>query len=171
MTFQKYKSTIRPAVESDLPQIVSIYNASIPGGKATADTEQITVADRMEWFQNRDHEHRPIWVLEYRNEIAAWISLQSFYGRPAYHETAEVSVYVAQKHHGKGFGTLLLKKMIENCPSFGVTTLLGFVFSHNEPCLRMNKKLGFERWGLLPEVAEIDGQKYDLVIDGLKIKF
>lgn len=170
MTFHKYIPTIRSAVESDLPQIVSIYNAAIPGRKATADTKQITIADRIEWFRNRDHEHHPIWVLEYGDDIAAWISLQSFYGRPAYHETAEVSVYVLQKHHGKGFGTLLLKKMIEACPSLGVTTLLGFVFSHNEPCLRMNKTLGFERWGLLPEVAELDGQKVDLVIDGLKIK-
>lgn len=160
---------IRTAEESDLPQIVDIYNAAIPGGKATADTRLLTVAERIEWFRDRDHKRRPVWVLEYADEVAAWISLQSFYGRPAYRETAEVSVYVAQKHHSKGFGTILLRRMIESCPSLGVTTLLGFVFSHNESCLRMNKKLGFERWGLLPQVANIDGKKYDLVIDGLRI--
>ena len=170
MAFNMSKPIVRPAVEADLLQIVGIYNASIPGRKATADKEKITVADRIEWFRNRDQKHRPIWVLEFNNEIAAWISLQSFYGRPAYHQTAEVSVYVAQQHQGKGFGALLLKQMIDKCPELGVKTLLGFVFSHNEPCLQMNKKLGFERWGFLPEVAELDGKKYDLVIDGLRIE-
>ncbi|MCZ6672108.1 MAG: GNAT family N-acetyltransferase [Verrucomicrobia bacterium] len=162
--------TIRPASENDLSQIVDIYNASIPGRKATADTEQVSVTDRLEWFRNHDPDRRPVWVLEHRGRIAAWISLQSFYGRPAYHETAEVSVYVAPEYNGQGFGTLLLQRVIESCPSLGVTTLLGFVFAHNEPCLRMNKKLGFERWGLLPQVADFDGQKVDLVIDGLKIQ-
>jgi phosphinothricin acetyltransferase len=160
---------IRPAEEADLPDIVAIYNAAIPGRKATADTEAVTVADRIDWFRNRDHERRPVWVLECADEVVAWISLQSFYGRPAYHATAEVSVYASPEHQGEGFGALLLQKMIEACPRLGVTTLLGFVFAHNESCLRMNRKLGFERWGFLPEVAELDVRKVDLVIEGLRI--
>lgn len=148
---------------------MEIYNAAIPGGKSTADTKAVTVADRLAWFRNRDHACRPVWVLEHRDDVAGWISLQSFYGRPAYHQTAEVSVYVAPRCHGKGFGSLLMRRMIDACPGLGVTTLLGFVFSHNEACLKLNRKMGFERWGLLPQVAEIDGVKYDLVIDGRRI--
>jgi phosphinothricin acetyltransferase len=33
----------------------------------------------------------------------------------------------------------------------------------------MNRKLGFEQWGLLPQVAELDGIKRDLVILGLRL--
>ncbi len=36
---------IRDAVESDLPGILSIYNAAIPGRLATADTEPVTRAE------------------------------------------------------------------------------------------------------------------------------
>ena len=40
---------IRDAARSDLPQIVSIYNASIPGRMATADLVPVTVtAERLE---------------------------------------------------------------------------------------------------------------------------
>ena len=45
--------TIRDATETDLPAIVEIYNASIPGRMATADTERISVDSRRDWF--RDH--------------------------------------------------------------------------------------------------------------------
>ena len=38
--------TIRDAARDDLPAIVAIYNASIPGRLATADTEPVTVASR-----------------------------------------------------------------------------------------------------------------------------
>ena len=47
--------------------------------------------------------------------------------------------------------------------------LLGFIFAHNEPSLRLFEKLGFARWGCLPRVAELDGVERDLVIVGLRI--
>lgn len=161
--------TLRDATLADLPPIVAIYNASIPGRLATADTEAVSVESRREWFASHSPEHRPLWVLERDGDIIAWISLRSFYGRPAYHATAEVSLYVAPAYHGQGIGTRLLQILIERCPSLGVRTLVGFVFAHNAPSLRMNEKVGFERWGLLPSVAELDGEWRDLLIIGRKI--
>ena len=38
---------------------------------------------------------RPLWVLEESLRVRAWLSFNSFYGRPAYQPTAEVSIYVA----------------------------------------------------------------------------
>ena len=64
---------IRLAVASDLPAIVSIYNASIPGRMATADLEPVTVTEREEWFHGFDPEHRPLWVYEQDGAIAGWM--------------------------------------------------------------------------------------------------
>jgi phosphinothricin acetyltransferase len=160
---------IRDAVDADLPRIVEIYNASIPSRLATADTEPVTIESRHAWFATRDPQRRPFWVLERDGAILAWIRLSSFYGRPAYEATAEVSLYVAPEAQGQGLGPRLFQEMIRRCPDFGVTTLLSFVFGHNEPSLKMNRKLGFEQWGLLPQVAELDGIKRDLVILGLRL--
>jgi phosphinothricin acetyltransferase len=41
---------IRHAQKADLPAIVAIYNAAIPGHLATADTEPVTVDSREDWF-------------------------------------------------------------------------------------------------------------------------
>lgn len=160
---------IRDATEQDLPVIVDIYNASIPSRMATADLEPVTVDGRLTWFREHNSQSRPIWVLECEEKVVAWISLNSFYGRPAYQATAEVSLYVDPSYQGQGIGTKLLKTIIHSCSDFGVTTLLGFVFAHNHPSIHLCKKVGFKQWGQLPQVAELDGQKRDLLILGLQI--
>jgi phosphinothricin acetyltransferase len=50
-----------------------------------------------------------------------------------------------------------------------VDTLLGFIFGHNEPSLRLFEKFGFARWGELPKVASLDGIERDLVIVGHRV--
>jgi phosphinothricin acetyltransferase len=160
---------LRDAREGDLARIVEIYNASIPGRAATADTAPVTVESRRAWFDAHDPARRPLWVLEIGGEIAAWISLRDFYGRPAYAATAEVALYVASEYQARGLGRALLRRMVARCPDFGVEILLGFVFAHNEASMKMNRALGFEVWGRLPRVAELDGKKRDLLIVGLPI--
>ena len=161
--------SLRDARPDDLPRIVEIYNASIPGRLATADTTPVSVESRRAWLAEHEPTRRPLWVLEDAGEIVAWISLRSFYGRPAYAKTAEVSLYIAPEHQGRGLGTLLLRRMIERCPELGVENLVGFVFAHNEPSMAMNRRLGFETWGHLPGIAELDGIERDLLIVGLKV--
>nr|ABX10632.1 phosphinothricin N-acetyltransferase [uncultured planctomycete 3FN] len=160
--------TLRDATREDLPQIVEIYNASIPGRLATADTEPINVDDRSEWFQRHDPARRPLWVLKQEDRIVAWVDLRDFYGRPAYHATAEIAVYIADDFQGRGLGTLLKRELMDACPRLGVTTLLSFVFGQNAASIRVNEKLGFEQWGRYPEIAELDGQACDLLVFGWK---
>jgi L-amino acid N-acyltransferase YncA len=94
---------IRDATEADLPAIVDIYNQSIPTGWSTADTQPVTVAERVKWFRKFDPAKRPIWVAEVDGRVVATAYLSSFYGgRPAYDATAEVSVYIATAYHRRG---------------------------------------------------------------------
>ena len=75
----------------------------------------------------------------------------------------------ARRFQGQGLGKLILAQVMAECPGLGVDTLLAFVFGHNEPSLRLFSGLGFEKWARLPEVAELDGVKRDLVILGRKV--
>jgi L-amino acid N-acyltransferase YncA len=161
---------IRDATEADLPAIVDIYNQSIPDGWSTADTQPITVADRVEWFHKFDPAKRPIWVAEVDGQVIATAYLSSFYGgRPAYDATAEVSQYIATAYHRRGIGRRLKQWVIEQCPRLGVTTLLSMHFDHNEATARINESLGFERLGHLTEIAMVQRQKRGLVISALRI--
>jgi len=161
--------TIRDATEADLPAIIAIYNATIAGRMATADTQPVTVENRQDWFHEHHPNARPLWVALENDVIVGWLSFQSFYGRTAYHATAELSIYVAQDRQRKGIGNALLAKAIEHAPRLGLKTLLGFIFGHNDASLRLFEKFGFQRWGVLPRVAELDGVERDLIIVGCRL--
>ncbi len=158
--------TLRDAGPEDLPRIVEIYNASIPGRCATADTESVSLESKRAWFAEHSPESVPLWVLERGGEITGWLSFSRFYGRPAYAGTAELSVYVAPEFQRKAVATRLLGAALARAPELGFTTLLGFIFGHNDPSLRLFAKFGFEEWGQLPRIARLDDIERDLIIVG-----
>ena len=161
--------THRLATRGDLARIVDIYNATVPSRQVTADTEPVSVESRVKWFEDHHPDVRPLWVVEAEGNIGAWLSFSAFYGRPAYDKTAELSVYVHDSFRNRGLGSYLLTQALTHAPSIGLNTLLGFIFGHNEPSLRLFEKVGFGRWGELPKVATLDGVERDLVIVGRRV--
>lgn len=157
---------MRIAAEKDLPAIVAIYNTTVSTRQSTADTAEVSVASRMEWFRQHVPDKRPLLVHEQDGQIVAWVSFQSFYGRPAYDHTAEISIYISPEQRGKGLGRRLLAEALEMTQALRIKTIVGFVFSHNEPSIRLLRSFGFEDWGKLPNVAEMDGREYSLSILG-----
>jgi L-amino acid N-acyltransferase YncA len=158
------------ATIEDLSTIVEIYNASIPARLATADLEPITPDSRRDWFESHSPHSHPLWVFKVANRVVGWLSLRPFYGRAAYKSTAEVSVYVAPEYHRQNIGRQLLDRAIDNCPHLGIYNLVGFIFAHNQPSLKLFMKVGFIQWGYLPGIAELNGIDRDLVILGLKLE-
>lgn len=160
---------IRDAVEVDLPAVVQIYNSAIPDRMATADLIPVSIESRLTWFRDHTSTKSPLWVIELDAAVVGWLSFQMFYGRPAYHATAEISVYVSPVHHRRGIGQQLLRHAIRRSPDLGLRTLLAFIFGHNQPSLKLFEKFGFQHWGYLPQVAELDGVQQDLVITGRRV--
>lgn len=160
---------IRNAEARDRPAIVAIYNGTIASRQVTADLVPVTLESRQAWFAEHSPERRPLWVVEHRGTVAAWLSFSSFYGRPAYDHTAELSIYVAAECRRAGLGRSLLRQAIDAAPALGVTILLGFIFGHNAPSLALFESHGFARWGRLPGVARLDDSLRDLVIVGRRV--
>ncbi len=159
----------REAELADLPKIVEIYNSTIASRMVTADTEPISVESRIKWFEEHNSDSRPLYIITFEGKTAGWMSFQSFYGRPAYNSTAEISIYIDDYFRGKGIGRVSIQKAIEVSPKLGVKTLLGFIFAHNIPSMKLFSKFGFEEWAHLPQVAELDGIERDLVILGKRV--
>ncbi len=157
---------ILDAVEADLPTIVEIYNATVPTRMVTAELEPTTVEARLPWFREHSSEHYPFWVAESEGRVIAWLDFKRFLPRSAYRGTAEISVYVDEEFRRRGVGQRLLEQAIARAPSLGITALVGLIFGHNEPSLKLFQSLGFERWGFFPGVAQLDGVERDLVVMG-----
>ncbi|MCE3229349.1 MAG: Phosphinothricin N-acetyltransferase [Bacteroidetes bacterium] len=154
----------------DLPKIVETYNSTVPSRLVTADLEPVSVSQKLQWFNSHSNDKRPLWCVHYKNEYAGWMSFNSFYGRPAYNGTVEVSIYLEGKFRGKGLGKMCLQKAIDSCVQYKVNSLLGFIFGHNEPSLKLFYNFGFEKWAHLPKVANMDGIERDLIILGKRVQ-
>jgi len=157
---------IRDALESDLPAIIEIYNATVPTRIVTAELEPTTVEARLPWFREHSPNQYPFWAAESDGQVIGWLDFKKFLPRSAYRGTAEISIYVHEKFRRQGVARRLLEKAIARAPLLGIDAIVGLIFGHNQPSLKLFERHGFERWGLLPRIAQLDGNKRDLVIMG-----
>ncbi len=152
---------IRDALESDLPAIIDIYNATVPTRMVTAELEPTTVEARLPWFREHSPDQHPFWVAECDGRVIGWLDFKTFLPRCAYRGTAEISVYVDERFRRRGVAHRLLEEAIARSPLLGITAIVGLIFAHNKPSLKLFEQFGFERWGLLPGVARLDGVERD----------
>ena len=160
---------IRDAIEADLPAVVEIYNATVSTRIVTAELEPTTVEARLPWFREHSPDEHPFWVAESDGRIIGWLDFKKFLPRCAYRGTAEISVYVDEKFRRRGVARRLLEEAIARAPSLGISAMVGLIFAHNEPSLKLFERLGFGRWGLLPRIARLDDVQRDLIIVGRHI--
>ncbi len=160
----------RKALILDLPIIVAIYNSTIASRLVTADTEPVSIESKHAWFYEHNETSRPLWIVEDENKnCIGWASFQSFYGRPAYDGTAEISIYLQEQMREKGYGKKILNHCIKIAPTLKLHTILGYIFAHNEPSINLFLKAGFEEWANLKNIAIMDEKFYSLKIFGIKV--
>ena len=169
---------VQRASKEDLAEVLAIYNQSIPGKQATANLALVTLEERTAWFdEHLDSPTRPIYVVKALPEgdddrqstklpIVAWGSFSDLYARTAYHISTEISIYLNQDYQSKGLGSLLTRWMLTQAPSLGIRNIVALIFAHNQPSLGLFRKLGFEQWGYMPEVCDMDGFIADVVMLG-----
>lgn len=164
--------TIRQATQADLPHIVAIYNQSVPTRQATADLTPVTVAQRQAWFDAHGLEkNRPMLVAVGNNHrIIGWGTLSNLYERPAYRISSEISVYIDETAKGQGVGKGLVTELLKLAPSCDIQQVVAKIFAHNQPSLSLFKSFGFEEWGMLKQVCDMDDFIADVAILGKSLK-
>ncbi|MFC0437764.1 GNAT family N-acetyltransferase [Kutzneria buriramensis] len=161
----------RPATPDDLPAIVDIYNAAVAARTSTADLDPVSIEARRRWFEEAKH---PIWVGHRPDDpdtVTGYLSFEPFLnGRRGYDVTLDLAIYLHPEHRGRGQGRDLLGAAVAHAPRLGARTLATTIFGSNEASLRLFRSFGFQEWGRLPAVADLDGVWKDLVIVGLKLQ-
>lgn len=178
--------TVQRASKADLLEILAIYNQSIEGKQATANLAPVNCEEREEWFdEHLNSPTRPIYVVravvklevdasesavQTKSPIIAWGSFSDLYARTAYHISTEISIYLHQDYHGKGLGSLLTRWMLTQASSLGIHNVIALIFAHNQPSLGLFRKLGFEQWGHMPKVCDMQGFIADVVMLGKAVQ-
>src|SRR6266568_1614518 len=68
---------IRDALESDLPAIIDIYNATVPTRMVTAELEPTTIEARLPWFREHSPGQHPFWVAESEGRVIGWLDFKN----------------------------------------------------------------------------------------------
>lgn len=153
---------IRDSVPSDLPAITGIYAYEVRNGLATFEEVPPSAA---EMGARRDEVLAlglPWLVAEREGRVLGYAYACLYRARPAYRNTVEDSVYVAQDARGQGIGRALLGTLIARCESGWHRQMIAVIGdSANHGSIELHRSLGFADVGTLKAV----GFKHDQWVD------
>ena len=143
----------------DWQQVHTIYLEGIATGQATFEVDAPT-------WEQFDANHLPECRLAARSQgqIIDWAALSPVSHRQVYKGVAEVSVYVAASHQGRGVGKALLEAVVAASERHGIWTLQGSTFPENTASLRMQEDCGFRVVGRRERIACHHGVWRDTLI-------
>ncbi|RYG45318.1 MAG: GNAT family N-acetyltransferase [Chitinophagaceae bacterium] len=160
---------IRKASVNDLKEIASIYGFAVTN-RQTAHTHPPPFEYWNAWLRNHN-ELFPAFVLINKQEVIGFASVSPYReGRQALEKVAEISYYLHPSSQGKGAGTFFVQKVIEQARSLEFKYLLAILLSSNSSSIALLNKLGFEKWGELPGVAEFAGDTVSHLYYGIRLR-
>ncbi|WP_461633297.1 GNAT family N-acetyltransferase [Labilibaculum euxinus] len=161
---------IRLSTISDLAAINDIYNQAVRKRYCTADLDEISLEQCTKWFEGHQPNQYPVFAAVEDDRVVGWICYSAYRaGRRALQSAAEVSYYIHEEHLQKGIGTQLMQFVIDKAPKYQFKSLFAILLAENLASLKLLEKFGFERWGLMPHVADIDGEICDHLYYGRKV--
>mgnify|MGYP005990673371 CR=1 FL=1 len=141
---------IKPMQQVHWEKVKMIYESGIATGIATFET---TAPSWEKW--NNEHLVFARLVAFKNNEFVGWAALSQVSNRCVYVGVAEVSVYVGDKHKGKGIGKLLLQNLIRESESNGIWTLQAGIFTDNIASVKLHEKVGFRVIGCRERIGKL----------------
>ena len=161
---------IRLARESDLPELVAIYNHEVLHSTATFDTQTVTVDEWRHWLRAHEPTRHPILVAQEGARALGFASLSEWSKRCAYARAAEVSIYIHRDARGRGLGRALLGALIQRARAIGLGVLLARIVGTGGASNRLHESLGFTHIGSMRRVGQkfgkiLDVELYDLQLD------
>jgi L-amino acid N-acyltransferase YncA len=150
------------ATEVDLPGILTIYNQVIATSNAVYTETPATLEDRLSWFAARRASNYPV-LVAVENTVLGFASFGDFRPWPGYALSVEHSVHVRQDARGRGVGTALMRRLIDDARTLGKHVMIGGIDGENAASIALHTRLGFTEAGRLREVARKFGHWLDLV--------
>jgi phosphinothricin acetyltransferase len=153
---------VRPALESDLEAINSIYNHYVLGSTCTYQEAPETMEGRRLWFKHHDDRH-PVIVAESGGDVVGWGSLSAYHPRSAFRHTVENSVYVHHEQHRRGIGKALLEELVLRAAALKHRAIIAGIDAEQAGSLAIHARCGFEKVGHLKQVGFKFGRWLDVV--------
>ncbi|MDP1569694.1 MAG: N-acetyltransferase family protein [Vicinamibacterales bacterium] len=152
---------VRPATTADAAALARIYNHFIAHTIVTFEEEPVTAGEMARRVEEVQTAALPWLVAEAGGVVAGYAYASKWRVRRAYRFSAEVTVYLAPDQGGRGLGTALYTRLLDDLRARGVHAVLGGIALPNDASIALHEKLGFRK------VAHFEqtGFKFDRWID------
>ena len=150
---------IRKFNRKDWASVSKIYAEGITTGIATFETE---VPKFDVWDKKFIKKCRCI--AETNNDVIGFGVLSQVSKRNVYKGVAELTIYVAENHRGKGVGKQLLEVLILESENEGFWMLQAGIFPENKPSIQLHKHCGFRIVGIREKIGKLNDTWHDNVL-------
>jgi phosphinothricin acetyltransferase len=157
---------IRAYQTEDTQAILDIINYNILHSTALYDYTIRNFEQQKAILEDKTNKGFPVIIAELNGELVGFGMYSEFRFREAYKFTVEHSVYVSEKHIGKGIGKTLLSELIQLAKAQGLHTIIGVIDSENKGSIAFHEQFGFKTVGIIKE----SGFKFDRWLDSVFVQ-
>lgn len=151
------------ARQSDLKEIIDIYNYYILHSPATFELEPVTIENKKEWFLDTINSALyDFFVYREAEKVVGYVYTGQFNSRSAYSSSAEVSIYLDKDSIGHGIGNQLMKKVVKAAKNKLLHRLYAGITLPNEGSINLFSKHGFNKVAFFSEVGYKFGSYHDV---------
>ena len=158
---------LRPALPTDAPAILEIYNHEVLTSNVTFDLTPRTLEEQRRWITDRSGAHAAVVAVDSADGtdvVIGFGSLSPYRDRPGYSTSVEDSVYVHADHRGSGVGAALLAELVDRATAHGFHAVLARIVAGHDASIGLHARLGFEIVGQEKEVGRKFGRFHDFVV-------
>jgi phosphinothricin acetyltransferase len=159
---------IRLATEEDCASILDIYAPFITDTVITFECEVPALEEFTKRMANIQKKY-PWLVCEYNGSIVGYAYASKYSERQAYDWSADFSIYIDPKHHGKKIGKALYYGLFELLKLQGYYNAFAGVTMPNIKSESLHEALGFKPIGIYKNVGYKLGEWHDVKWYGVEI--
>jgi phosphinothricin acetyltransferase len=152
---------IRPAIDSDAPAIIALWNPQIRDTTITVSSEERTADDVRQMIASRRAAGTEFFVAEEQAGLLGLVTYRQFRPGNGYAHSMEHTIIIAPGAWGRGVGRALMTTLEDHARSMGGHTMVAVVTAENDRALAFHRALGYVDVGFLPE----QGRKFDRWLD------
>ena len=156
---------VRSVESSDLTQVAAIYAHYVTRTVVTCDVDPLSVGAWQQRCADLRAADWPFLVGTVDGRVAGYAYVAPWRTRAAYRHTVEDSIYLAPEHVGRGYGRLLLERLLVGAAAAGAHQVIAVIPDSGNPAsASLHEAVGFIEAGRLGAVGHKHGRWLDVVL-------
>ena len=147
--------------KSDWQGVTDVFNFFVEHDMAAYPDQTFTAKEFAR--QYKQYSAYPFLVIEHQEQVIGFGFLSPLRALPTMQHSALIGYFILPEFTGKGLGSRLLERLIEQGKKIGISNYLAHISSHNQGSIHFHETHGFKHCGCFEKVGRKFGREFDMV--------